>query len=240
MYKMENYVVIDLEMTGLNPKTDAILEVGAVRVRDKKVADTLEFLVNPSVILPAKVEEITGITQAMADSGISPQEALKQVLDFVDDDILVGHNVIYDYSFLKQLAVNERITFEKKAVDTLKLARKFLAVPEQKSLDSICDYYRIERKNCHRALDDALATMRLYELLEAEYGLGNEKDFAAKPLIYKPKRQTPATPSQKKHLKDLLIYHKIDVIISFESLTRSEASRTIDKILTKYGRIPKE
>lgn len=236
---MQDYVVIDLEMTGLHPKQDAVLEVGAVRVKGKKIADTLNFLVNPKRIVTKEVEELTGITQQMADSGVAPSEALHELMSFMGNDILVGHNIIYDYSFLKQIAANERIAFEKEAVDTLTLARKFLAVPEKKSLDSLCDYYGFHRENCHRAFDDAMATMQLYEMLEAGYYAQNEKDFVPKPLLYKPKRQTPATPAQKKHLNELLEYHKIDVDIPFETITRSDASRTIDKILSQYGRIPK-
>ncbi len=235
---MQDYVVIDLEMTGLNPKRDAVLEVGAVRVRGKRVEDVLEFFVNPMRPLTTEVVELTGITQEMADGGILPQETIRRVASFVGDDIWVGHNVIFDYSFLKQLAVNERIPFEKRAVDTLKAARGLPLSPGKKSLGELCECYRISRGRAHRALDDALATMQLYEILEQKYGRDYKEIFSPKPLLYKPKRETPATPVQKKHLKELLNYHKIDEDILFETLTRSEASRKIDKILSQFGRIP--
>ena len=64
---MENYVVIDLEMTGLHPKEDAILEVGAVKIRGKKIIDTLGFFVNAGRTLSETVTGLTGITQQMAD-----------------------------------------------------------------------------------------------------------------------------------------------------------------------------
>lgn len=236
---MENYVVIDLEMTGLHPKNDAVLEVGAVKIRGKEAVDTLGFFVNAGRVLDEKVTELTGITQQMADSGISPAEAIRRVTEFTEGEILVGHNVIFDYSFLKQLAVNERIPFERQAVDTLKLARKFLTLPEKKNLDSLCEYYGIEREKKHRALEDALATWKLYERIEREFGRTDEKAFVPKPLQYKPKRQTPATPAQKKLLKELADYHKIDMDFDLEALTRSEASRMADKIMAKHGRMPR-
>lgn len=236
---MENYVVIDLEMTGLHPKNDAILEVGAVKIREKKVTDTLEFFVNAGRTLSETVVELTGITQQMADNGCSPAEAIRKAAEFTEGEILVGHNVIFDYSFLKQLAVNERIPFERQAVDTLKLARRFLSSPEKKNLDSLCDYFGITREKKHRASEDALATWKLYERIEEMFLEGNEDAFLPKPLRYKPKRQTSATPAQKKRLKELADYHKIDLTVDLETITRSEASRTADKIMAKYGRIPK-
>lgn len=236
---MENYVVIDLEMTGLHPKEDAILEVGAVKVRGKKVIDTLGFFVNTGRTLSETVTELTGITQQMADGGCLPAEAIRRAAEFTEGEILVGHNVIFDYSFLKQLAVNERIPFERQAVDTLKLARKFLNLPEKKNLDSLCDYFGITREKRHRAFEDALATWKLYERMEEMFLEGNEDAFIPKPLQYRPKRQTSATPAQKKRLKELADYHKIDLPVDLETITRSEASRTADKIMAKYGRIPK-
>ena len=236
---MENYVVIDLEMTGLHPKRDAVLEVGAVKIRGKRIVDTLDFFVNAGRMLSETVTGLTGITQQMADGGCLPAEAIRRAAEFSEGEILVGHNVIFDYSFLKQLAVNERIPFERQAVDTLKLARKFLALPEKKSLDSLCDYFGIIRERRHRAFEDALATWKLYERIEEEFFEGNEEAFAPKPLQYKPKRQTNATPAQKKRLKELAEYHKINLAVDLETITRSEASRTADKIMAKYGRIPK-
>ncbi len=234
---MQDYIVIDLEMTGLNPKRDAVLEVGAVRVRDKRVSAVLEFFVNPMRPLSEEVVKLTGITQEMADGGIMPAQAIRRVADFVGEDIWVGHNVIFDYSFLKQLAVNERISFEKKAVDTLKAARGLPICADKKSLDELCGYYGIRRRKAHRALEDALATMRLYEILERQYGEAYGSAFLPRPLLYKPKRETPATPAQKKRLKELLNYHKIDDDISFETLTRSEASRKTDQIISRFGKL---
>lgn len=236
---MRDYIVIDLEMTGLNPKRDAVLEVGAVKIRGKKRVEELNFFVNPGCAIRQEVTALTGITEEMVRNGIPAQEAIHRVAEFTEGEILVGHNVIFDYSFLKQLAVNERISFERKAVDTLKLARRFLQEPPQKTLDSLCEYFGIKRARNHRALEDARATQELYELLEQQYFDENEAAFEPKPLLYKPKRQTPATFAQKKHLKELLDYHKIETDVSLDELTRSEASRRIDKILLEYGRIPK-
>lgn len=236
---MENYIVIDLEMTGLNPKQDAILEVGAVRVRDRQVVETLSFFVNPNHMLTSQVMDLTGITPDMIADGETPSNALKRTMEFIGDDIWVGHNVIFDYSFLKQLAVNERISFEKKAVDTLKLARVLLDEPAKKTLDSLCIHFKIDRENCHRALDDAMATAQLYRILEDRYLGERPRMFEPQPLIYNPKIQQPASKVQIAHLLELVEYHGIILDMPLETLTRSEASRLYDRLVTQYGRIPK-
>ena len=106
-------------------------------------------------------------------------------------------------------------------------------------MDSLCDCFGITREMRHREFEDALATWKLYERMEEMFLEGNEDAFEPKPLQYKPKRQTSATPAQKKRLKELADYHKIDLAVDLETITRSEASRTADKIMAKYGRIPK-
>ena len=236
---MKDYIVIDLEMTGLHPKRDAILEVGAVRVRNHEIQETLGFFVNAGRSIPAEVTELTGITQEMADQGCTPEEALYRVADFVGDDIWVGHNILYDYSFLKQQAVNVRLPFEKQAVDTLHIARACMQEPQSKSLESLCDFLGIVRVKNHRAVEDAKATCALYEWLKKTYGITHEKMFAPKSLVYRPKRETPATKIQKNHLKELVDYHKIDIDVSWDTLTRSEASRLTDRLISRYGRRPK-
>ena len=84
----------------------------------------------------------------------------------------------------------------------------------------------------HRALDDAKATYLLYERLEKEFGAVQADVFEPKPLIYKAKRQTPATARQKKHLKELADYHKINLNLEWETLTRNEASRQVCLLYT--------
>ena len=155
---LEDYVVIDLEMTGLNAKTDAILEVGAVRVRDGRQTETYGAILKCGRELSERGVELTGITPEMAADGREPEEAMQEFFTFLGDDVLVGQNVIFDYSFLKQWSVNHGQTFERNAVDTLKLARRFLPAEQKKDLESLCTYFGIGRERAHRALDDAMAT----------------------------------------------------------------------------------
>lgn len=236
---IENYTVIDLEMTGLNAKTDAILEVGAVRVRGGEIADTYSALLRTGRKLPEKVVKLTGITDEMMQAGREPEAAMEEFFAFVGEDILVGQNLIFDYSFLKQWSVNHKRSFERNAVDTLKLARHFLPQEQRKDLESLCVYFDIEREQAHRALCDAVETYRVFEKIKEIYGETEAGAFTPHPLIYKAKKQTPATGRQIEYLKKYASYYQIELPQSLEELSRSEASRLTDKLIAKHGKMPK-
>ncbi len=236
---LDRYVAVDLEMTGLSAKTDRILEIGGVKVVHGEITDTFHRLVNPQMKLPKEIIELTGITDEMAGAGCSTVDAVKGFLTFSEGFPLVGHNLIFDYSFLKQCAVNQGMMMERKGTDTLKLARKFLLEAENKTLDHLCGLFQIKRDRNHRALEDAKAAAELLEYFKEKYGSKEPGAFEPKPLLYKVKKQQPATARQKRRLQELTEYHKIELERKIESLTRNEASRTIDQIYLRYGRLPK-
>ena len=237
---INDYVVIDLEMTGLNAKTDKILEVAAVRIREGREVASFSAIVNPGVKLSEKVVQLTGITQMHADDGAPVDETMQQFLEFLGEDVLVGQNVIFDYSFLKQWATNHKIALEKQAVDTLKLARQFLPKEQKKDLESLCVYFEIPRVNAHRALDDAKETAQIFEKMKQLYGEGAEAAFVPKPLVYKAKKQSPATERQKQYLKKFALYHGIELPELSDAMTKSEASRLTDQLIAQYGKMGKE
>lgn len=235
---INEYVVLDLEMTGLSAKTDQIIEIGAVKIKDNQVIEVMECLVNPNCKIPTRVVELTGITDEMVQSGMDKDEAIGKLLDFIEGQILVGQNINFDYSFLKQWAVNHKRPLEAKACDTLKIARVLLPPEQPKKLESLCAYFGIERAREHRALDDALETWQVFERLK-EMGkvLENpETYFAPRELTYRAKKQSPATPRQIQRLKEYREKHEIQDQINWENLTKSEASRIMDKYILVYGR----
>lgn len=240
--KPENYVVIDLEMTGLSPKTHRIIEIGAVKVKDSAIVQTFGTLVDPRRPIPGRVQELTGITDDMVRGQKEQDEAIAELLSFLGDDLIVGQNVTFDYSFLKQWAVNKKIPLEKRACDTLKIARSLLPPEQPKNLKALCEYFGISREQGHRALDDAIQTAELFErlkLLAAEkYPKQEDYDKFLKPreLIYKAKRQTPATAHQLQRLKEYRRNHNLTDDICYESLSRNEVSRLMDHYYGTYGR----
>lgn len=230
----DSYVCLDLETTGLEPKKDKIIEIGAIRVEKGQVTDRLETFVNPDRKLEDRIMELTGIRNEQLIDAPYIKDILPEFLDFVKDSVLLGHSILFDYAFIKREAVNERISFERKGIDTLKIARKFLPELESRSLVFLCRHFGIVH-SAHRALADAEATHALYGKLAELYYEGHEKDFEPHQLKYRVKRETLVTVSQKEQLYKLIDKHKITVEYNVEKLTRSEASRIINQILEEYG-----
>ncbi len=234
---MREYVTLDLETTGLEPAKDRIIEIGAVKVMDGTVTEEYATLVNPQRKIPERITELTGISDEMVQGKPCIGQALTELLDFCKELPLLGHNLMFDYRFVKHNAVNLDMSFEKEGMDTLKLARILLPDLPSKSLQSLRLYYEIPQDDAHRALEDARTTYRLYERLRQEYGEQRRELFNPAPLLYKVKKQGPITPAQKRYLQDLVKYHRIDLNVESDSLTKNEASRLIDTILGTYGKI---
>lgn len=244
-----NYVAFDIETTGLNPKYDKIIEIGAVRVRDGEPVDTFSTFVNPAKSLPARIVELTGIHDTDVAGAPYIDEILDAFLAFVGDDVLLGHNILFDYSFVKKAAVNQKRIFEKQGIDTLRIAKRFLSELESRQLGFLCDYYQINL-DAHRALNDAVAAHRLYTILVREYGGQEDDPFQPRPLIYTVKKESPATPKQLELLQKLIVQYHLqcdglmlypvakvtDEYVDLEKVTKNEASRLIDKLLATFRR----
>ncbi len=224
---MKSYVSIDLETTGLNPKLDKIIEIGAVKVVEGEIVERFSTLVNPGRLLEEHTAALTGISDEELKSAPYIEEVLPRLLSFLEDYDLVGHSLLFDFSFLKKAAINQKMTFERKGVDTLKIARRFLTALEHKTLEFLCLHFEIPHR-AHRALADAEATHCLYQKLAAEYYNSEDTLFVPQPLIYKVKKDGPASKRQKERLYDVVARHKLELTVDIEKLTKSEASRLTD------------
>lgn len=234
---IRDYVCVDIETSGIRTKWDKIIEIGAVKVRNGKVVDTFSTLIDPGVPIPYRITELTGIDDSMVKGQPRIEEVLPKFIEFAEDDVLLGHNLRFDFSFLKQNALNLDLTFNKKGMDTLKIARKKLKELESRSLDFLCKHYGIYDPEHHRAFNDANVTSQLYEIFVKAYGDDEPELFEAEELVYKVKKMQPITDKQRKYLLALIDYHKIEIDYDVDSLSKNEASKKIDKILSEKGRI---
>jgi DNA polymerase-3 subunit epsilon len=161
------FVVVDLETTGGSPTTDAITEVGAVKLRGGEVLGTFQTLVDPGRAIPLTITVLTGITQAMVARAPRIETVLPSLLEFMGDAVIVGHNVRFDVGFL-QAALERagRPPLAAPTVDTVALARRLIRdeVPDCR-LGTLADRLRLSHRPSHRALDDALATADLLHVL---------------------------------------------------------------------------
>ncbi|MBO5093545.1 MAG: 3'-5' exonuclease [Lachnospiraceae bacterium] len=229
----DTYVALDLEMTGLSAKQDRIIEIGAVLVENDEIREVFSTFVNPRCQLTERIVEITGITQADVNDAPEIREILTPLSEFIGERVLLGHRILFDYSFLKRAFVNAGMTFEKCGIDTLKLARICLPQLPSKRLSDLCAYYGIAQQ-AHRALEDAKAAHFLYQRLKAEFDM--PESFRPQQLVYKVKKEASASKKQKERLLSLMRQHKLTMTTEIESMSKNEVSRLTDQILAKYGR----
>jgi len=235
---LKEYISVDLEMSGLNPKEDRIIEIGAVKVINGEVTEHFTRLVNPHRKISPEIRNLTGLTNEELEDGVEDWEAICEFIDFAGELPFVGHHIISDVSFIRTVAANHKVSVPNPVVDTLDISRKLLPHEQKKSLEALCVYAEIDRSKGHRAYDDAYATHLLLQWM-MKHPTAEEKWFLPRQLIYKVKKQGPITKAQVRQLTELIAYHKLDLDIEIGSLTKNEASRKIDKILFTYGRIPK-
>jgi DNA polymerase-3 subunit epsilon len=169
-----HFVVLDLETTGLSPRTSRICEIGAQRVRGLELEDAYETLVDPRVALPAAVTSITGIRADALRGAPRAQLAVRRLLAFAGDAAIVAHNARFDLAFLDrevELLTGRRIAAP--VVDTVWLARRLLGERTRKvGLATLAHFFGVPTEPCHRALPDARATA---EILVVLIGLAQER-----------------------------------------------------------------
>ena len=159
-----DYTVLDLETTGLNPTSDLIIEFAAVKVRGNQVVDTFQSLCDPGFPIPPQIEMITGITSEMVRFAPNPRSVLPDFLDFVGDDFVIGHNVLFDVRFIA--ASNGE--FKNTYIDTMKIFRKLHPNLLHHRLSDMVDFYNQKNESAHRALSDCYATYGCFETMNKE------------------------------------------------------------------------
>ena len=208
-----------------------------MKVVKGQMTEHFQTFINPFRKLESRVIILTGISDRQLEASPGIGEVIGEFLEFAEGLPVLGHHVIFDYSFLKRAAINEGYSFERRGIDTLKLARRFMPPEEKKNLGAACGYFGIEQTMSHRALADASAAHGLYQEMAKRYGKEAPEIFDSQALIYKAKKEQPASKRQKEHLQDLLKYHKIVLSVQTEHMSRNEISRITDKIIAQYGRI---
>ena len=160
----ESYTVLDIETTGFSSQKDSIIELSAIRVVDNKVTEEFSELVNPECYVSSYITKLTGISLQMLYSAQKIPVVLENFIEFVSDDIIIGHNVTFDINFLnrnKQLYFNSG--FDNDYVDTLKIARKFLPQLKSHKLGVIAQYFNFNTDGMHRGLKDCIVTNLCYQ-----------------------------------------------------------------------------
>lgn len=161
------YVCIDIETTGLEFWSDAIIEMSAARIRDGVVTDTFTELVKLGYHLPDFITGLTGITDAMLSSASPLDVVLPRFLSFCGDSIIVAHNASFDVKFIAFQSSFFGLAFMNDYIDTLRIARKLFSDKEHHRLFELAKYCGVAQKQQHRAEADVMTTVACYEKMRA-------------------------------------------------------------------------
>ena len=172
-----DYTVVDLETTGLNPATDLIIEFAALKVRNGEIIDKFQSLCDPGFPIPPQIEAITGISSEMVRNSPNPRSVLPDFLDFVEDDFVVGHNVLFDVRFIAACNGDFKNTY----IDTMRLFRKLHPNLMHHRLSDMVHFYNATNESAHRALSDCFATQSCFEAMGCEV----DKIFGTKEAFLK-------------------------------------------------------
>ena len=228
--RITDYVAIDLETTGVSISKDKIIEVGLIKVKDSHIVEMFSCIINPNMPVSNEILNLTGIDEDEIKSAKYIQDVIGEIVEFCDGFDLLGHNTIFDYSFVRKEANNAGLDFEKRGIDTYKLCKKILPPDVKKNLTDACAYFGIERKHMHRAFSDAYFTHMLYQrILEYFPELGCDTEM----MKVKLKKFIPIRKRTKEDLQKLLKCHRIVCKVNIDLLSESEAKRMIDKILSQ-------
>lgn len=172
------FIVFDLETTGLSSAKERITEIGAVRVVNGEIKDTFSTFVNPERHIPEKITGITGISDDMVADAPSDKEAIERFIDFCGDNcVLVAHNAPFDVSFVKAAINRHRIEWNFTSIDTLTASRAMFTQLKKHTLDSVAKYLKLGDFNHHRACDDAFMLAKIFQVmltkLKDGYGAAN-------------------------------------------------------------------
>jgi DNA polymerase-3 subunit epsilon len=171
------YAIIDIETTGLSPAKEKITEIAIVLHDGKNITGKFSSLINPEKKIPYRITQMTGISNQMVKNEPKFYEVAKQIVEMTMDRIVVGHNVRFDYGFLRSEFKSLGYDFQRKTIDTVKLSRKLIPGKKSYSLGKLCTELGISNRARHRAMGDAMATTQLFELLLSIEGHPEELDL---------------------------------------------------------------
>ncbi len=210
-----NFVVCDVETTGLSPVHNRITEIALIRIQGNEITEKFSTLINPKQHIPAFITAMTGIRDDDVVNKPDFEGVSEKIHNFIfngnENLVFCGHNASFDYKFLKEsfLRCKNELPFELPVLCTCKLARRLLRKLRSKSLSSVAKYFGLKQVRGHRAYDDALVTARILlkflDMLQEDYDYEYIEDvikFQNK-KIYSAQSKSPALKRINLELKNI-------------------------------------
>jgi DNA polymerase-3 subunit epsilon len=159
------FAIVDIETTGGSARLEKITEIAVYLHDGEKITAEYVSLINPERNIPYFITNLTGITNEMVENSPRFYEIARDIVELTEGRTFVAHNARFDYSFLRQEFKSLGFNFKRNIIDTVALSRKLLPGHRSYSLGNICKDLKIEINGRHRAAGDALATVKLLEML---------------------------------------------------------------------------
>lgn len=164
-----DYVVFDVETTGLDSNKDEIIEIGACKIKNSKIVEVFSTFVKPSKKIPTEITQLTGITDEMVSDAPTINYVLPDFYKFCYGATIVAHNLSFDMGFIQNVAKRFSYNFNNNTMDTLEMARKKLGGLKNYKLGTIVEHLGVVLENAHRAVNDATATAKVFIKLMQNY-----------------------------------------------------------------------
>lgn len=228
---VNEYVIVDIETTGLDTNYDEIIEIGAIKIKNNEIVDTYNTLIKPKYEIDEYITELTGITNEMVADAPSIDKVIGNFKEFISDSILVGHNFNFDLNFLYDNSMNIlNNPIENNFIDTMRLARFLLKDLKHHRLIDIAKNYNIDSSNSHRAIEDCRITYSCYKALMEE-AKNNYSKIDGFYEIFKKKSSFSAKDVITKKIEfdiDNPLYNKICVFTgTLEKMIRKDAMQIV-------------
>lgn len=159
------FAIIDIETTGHSYKNGKITEIALYHHNGQELTDSFSTLINPEMDIPYFITKLTGIDNDMVKDAPKFYEIAKTIVEMTEGRTFVAHNVSFDYKFIKEEFNRLGFNYDRKTMCTVKLSRKLLPGHKSYSLGKLCSDIGIKINGRHRAAGDALATIKLFEIL---------------------------------------------------------------------------
>ncbi|MFZ1496416.1 MAG: exonuclease domain-containing protein, partial [Saprospiraceae bacterium] len=159
----QKFAIVDVETTGGRAADEKITEIAIVIHDGERVVEQFSSLVNPERPVPFNITMLTGITNEMVATAPKFYEIAKKIVTITQDCIFVAHNVRFDYSFVQEEFRRLGYLYTKRQLCTVKLSRKTFPGLHSYSLENLIRHFNIPFQYRHRALDDTLATVNIFE-----------------------------------------------------------------------------
>ncbi len=161
-FTQDEFIIFDIETTGLSFKTCGITQIGALKYKNGEITDSFSTFVDPGMPIPANITELTGITDEMVAGAPCEREAVKAFLEFSGKRMLVAHNANFDISFISRVAAENGIPFNNPYLDTVALSRFINSDVSNHKLDTLARYYKLGGFDHHKADADTEMLARIF------------------------------------------------------------------------------